>query len=857
MKISDHADHTEKLFGIRGEDIHRWIDGFFEHDGLDHSPRPGKMPKHDPYDHRKFRHCQEALEEAYRQFASIYTKEDIKNIFETHIKDDYGGYIPTRKDFENGMFTQKYHESLHQDDWNTILDNKELSEYFKGVKAYDEYRRPDHFVSSFGLRIVVPTVLAVILFITSIYLVVLPVVKNSMMSQKKNLIKELTATAVSIADLYILQNKVGILSKEDAKKLAAKKIQAMRYGEQNKDYFFITDMTPRMVMHPYRLELIGQDLTNYTDDENKSGKHLFVEFVKLVEQYDEGYLEYLWQWQDDKETSVPKLSYVKGVPEWNWVIGTGIYINDVKEEIRRLKRDLYFTFSGITLGLALILGYIIYQSHNIENRKKRAEILLHDAKDRYRALVESSNEGYMLEADGEILYTNNTLKKIVGYSDEVLRNPAIVRSLFPQRPINGPVLEHFTKLFQAGVEPAEFEAEMMTKSGKVIDIIISTSKIFLLEKKGHVISFRPITRKVYGGANPLQKDGSIYGAIKSEVSIQIAKSDSTGGVVTALNQLPELIRTMIDNGTKPDNLRRVIGEAYDAAITRFIDLSIEELGEPPVGFSFISMGSNARHDMTLFSDQDNGLIFEDCSQVDLEATRRYFLHLAERVCSQLDKAGYSYCEGLIMASNPQWCLSLSEWKKNFSEWIIHSTADSILEFNVFFDLRSTYGDNGLVGELHEHIFETTRNNEQFFINYAENCLSYDQPLHKSGRIKTEKQAGVKTVNLKECLRPMEIFCRIYALKYDIREANTVARLKKLAWWGDISSKEYLEMIYIFDHIWHLRFMNQIAEYTELRKVNDSLILEDLTDIEQQNLKNVLAKVSIFHDKVKKDFLSNA
>ncbi len=104
---------------------------------------------------------------------------------------------------------------------------------------------------------------------------------------------------------------------------------------------------------------------------------------------------------------------------------------------------------------------------------------------------------------------------------------------------------------------------------------------------------------------------------------------------------------------------------------------------------------------------------------------------------------------------------------------------------------------------------------------------------------------------------MEIFCRIYALKYDIREANTVARLKKLAWWGDITSEDYREMIYIFDHIWQLRFMNQIAEYTELRKVNDSLILDDLTELEQKNLKNVLAKISIFHDKINRDFLHHS
>lgn len=854
MKISDHADHTEKLFGIRGDDIHKWMDGFFEHDGADHHLRKGKILDYNPYDHRKFRHCQEALDEAYAEFTGVYKKQDIKNIFETHIKDDYNGYIPTRNDFENSMFTEKYHDSLHQDDWNPILDSEELFDYFEGVKNYDEYKRPNYFITTFGMRIVIPTVVAIILFVTSIYFVVVPVIETSMMNQKREMIKELTVSAISIAEQYISLSKNEVLSEKDAQKRAAEEIESMRYGDQKKDYFFITDMTPRMIMHPYRQELIGTNLSDYTDTENKSGKRLFVEFVDLVKKSHEGYLEYQWQWKDDSNTSVPKLSYVRGIPEWDWVVGTGVYINDVKEEIVRLKKHLYITFLIITFGLILVMSYIIYQSHTIEAKKKKAEILLHEAKDRYRALVETSNEGYILEAEGKIIYSNRRLIRMIGYSEQELHEHTIWSTIFPHTPLNLPVLQHFISLFHGVAEPAEFEAQLLTKDGQEIDIILSTSKIFLSEKKGHVISFRPITRKIYSRAIPFEKDVTNYRGLTSDVIRQIEESKTAGSVVEALNRMPNLIRTMIDAGSTPGNLRRVIGGAYDAAITKFIELSIEELGKPPVEFSFISMGSNARHDMTLFSDQDNAIVFEDCAVDELKKIRRYFLHLAERVCKRLDQAGYSYCEGWIMATNPQWCLSVTEWKKNFTHWIINSSPDSILEANVFFDLRSTYGSEKLVDQLQQHVFETNRKHEQFFVNYAKNCLSYTQPLNRMGQIKTQVNDGVRSVNLKECLRPMEIFCRIYALKYDIREANTVARLKKLAQWGDISRKEYREMVFIFDHIWNLRFMNQIIEYTDLRRVNDSLDLDELTQIEQENLKNVLARISIFQDKVSKDFL---
>ena len=82
----------------------------------------------------------------------------------------------------------------------------------------------------------------------------------------------------------------------------------------------------------------------------------------------------------------------------------------------------------------------------------------------------------------------------------------------------------------------------------------------------------------------------------------------------------------------------------------------------------------------------------------------------------------------------------------------------------------------------------------------------------------------------------------------------MARLKGLLAQEEIDAKTFREMVYIFDHIWQLRFMNQIIEYTDLRKVNDVLAINDLTKLEQKNLKNVLSRISLFHDKVQRDFL---
>ncbi|MGX1926821.1 DUF294 nucleotidyltransferase-like domain-containing protein [Vibrio sp. NH-7] len=851
MKISEHADRTEHLYGIRAEDIHRWIDGFFDYSGQGHNETMAKKVDFDPYSHRRFRHCKEALAEAIQEFGDKYTSQQIKDVLETHIRDDYHGYLPTRADFENGSFTAKYHDTSHHAQLGDVLDESELADYFSGLSAVQSEQ--DSPLSRFGLRIVLPTISAIILFVTAIIYLILPLVEASMVGQKQQMLKELTSTAVSVVDRYVEMEKRGEISLEEAQRKAALDIKAMRYGPENKDYFFITDMHPRMIMHPYRSDLTNQDLTHYYESEKSSDFPIFVELVKLVESSHEGYLEYLWQWKDDATITAPKMTYVEGVEEWQWVVGTGVYLEDVQQEIDHLESTLYRVFVAITLGLALIMFYVIAQSKAMEKRKMRAEVALHEAKNRYKALVESSNEGYILEADGKIVFSNTRLHQLLGYTDTELKSQTIWQQLFSTAEQNSQVLEHLLKLFSYEAEPNEFEAQIVTKSGREIDIILSTSRIFLSEKLGHVISFRPIVRKVYGASFHSMTASSDYRKTSSSIVADIEQGESHSHVVESLNRLTDLIREMIAAGTRPDHLRRLIGQTYDAAICRFIELTIEEIGEPPVPFSFLSFGSNARHDMTLFSDQDNAIVFETPDDQDLKATRRYFLHLAEKVCAMLNQAGYRYCDGLIMASNHQWCLSEKEWQANFSRWIEQATPEGILELNVFFDIRSTFGEFALADKIQSHIQHLLKQNPEFLNVYAQNCMNHAIPLDSDGQLMTEKSEGRAMINLKDCLRPMEIFCRLYALKHDIRECNTIERLKGLFAAQEIDARTYREMVYIFDHIWHLRFMNQVIEYSDLRHINDNLTVSDLTVLEQQNLVNVLNRSMMFHQKVLQDF----
>ncbi len=265
---------------------------------------------------------------------------------------------------------------------------------------------------NFFLRIILPTLLAFIMFTISFFTFIIPSFEENLLRSKREMITELTNSAWSILKDFNSEYEAGSMTLEKAKKEGIAVIKNLRYGEENKDYFWITDEYPTMVMHPYRPELDSTDLSEYSDP---SGKKLFVEFVKVVKNDGRGYVDYMWQWKDDSTRIVPKLSFVKEFRPWGWIIGTGIYIEDVKDEIARLTGNLIYVSLGILFLVGLSLFYIGRQSFKIEHERQDAEEGLRESESKYRALVEASTDGLIMILEGEIVYANNALLDILGY----------------------------------------------------------------------------------------------------------------------------------------------------------------------------------------------------------------------------------------------------------------------------------------------------------------------------------------------------------------------------------------------------------------------------------------------------------
>ncbi len=284
-------------------------------------------------------------------------------------------------------------------------------------------------------RIFLPTVLMILLFAGSIFFYLLPSMKTGFMNNKKHTIHELSGAVVD--SLGYLNER--LLRKEITEKqahaLGQELVRAMRYGPEDKDYFWINDFTPRMIMHPYRPDLDGTDLSNYTD---KQGKALFVEFVKVVREHGGGFVDYYWQWKDQPNKVVRKLSYVREFEPWGWIIGTGIYLDDVQEEMAVYRNRITVLFLGILFIIACLQFYVLRQTalteekkFKVMNQRERLVRALQEGEERYRTVADFAYDWEIwVGVDGSIQYCSPASERVTGYPPEkFFEKPELVREI--------------------------------------------------------------------------------------------------------------------------------------------------------------------------------------------------------------------------------------------------------------------------------------------------------------------------------------------------------------------------------------------------------------------------------------------
>jgi CBS domain-containing protein len=398
----------------------------------------------------------------------------------------------------------------------------------------------------FILRIVLPAIIAMLLFAVALLDIILPAFERSLMDRKREMIRELVNSAWGILAEAEQEARTGLASREQAQQLAMRRIETMRYGREGKDYFWLQDMHPHILMHPYRPELNGQDVSDFRDPR---GVRIFVEFTDLVRRQNEGFIDYVWQWKDDPHRLVPKESYIRGFAPWGWIIGTGLYIEDVRAEIIRFERRLMRISWAIAGLIALLLLFVIRQSLLLERRRREAEGGLRETTERYRALVETAAEGTLLLVEGRCRYANPTLLRRLGYAGNEIELLDLADVLPPQ-PSNEPAWIAVRLLRPGEERSAGIEAVLKARDGKQLECLLFLSRISVAGKDGLVLQARDLApRRTPEPENPM---------VQNERDKQLA--EAAGNVPAGLFRARALQRsTVLEANRKAVELLPLLG----------------------------------------------------------------------------------------------------------------------------------------------------------------------------------------------------------------------------------------------------------------------------------------------------------
>ena len=217
--------------------------------------------------------------------------------------------------------------------------------------------------------------------------------------------------------------------------------------------------------------------------------------------------------------------------------------------------------------------------------------------------------------------------------------------------------------------------------------------------------------------------------------VQIGTTIRQAHQIEELQQTASDIRSMAHNmmaqGVAAEHLTQFISAFNDLLTARIIELELAKISSDSLAascnFCWLALGSEGRFEQTLNTDQDNALIFNVPEGSTANQVRAEFLPIALRINEMLALCGFPLCKGKVMASNPQWCLSLEEWKRTFTSWITQSTQDSLLNSSIFFDFRALFGDKALADKLREWLLNIASDNGRFLRQLAEAAMSFRPP----------------------------------------------------------------------------------------------------------------------------------
>jgi len=193
--------------------------------------------------------------------------------------------------------------------------------------------------------------------ISGVYVIayVLPQMRDSLMHEKEVKTQEEVEVAYGMMQFCLNLERTGLVTKTEAQTYALAALNGLRYGENKDGYFWVNDHQPVMLLEPFRPDLVN---INVSDIQDTRGNYIFQDIVSLVQSEGGGFYTYYWQYKDEQGHDAPKLSYVKEFEPWGWIIGTGIYTEDVTQAMNTQRTYVLLAYGGVAL-VGLVLFWVL------------------------------------------------------------------------------------------------------------------------------------------------------------------------------------------------------------------------------------------------------------------------------------------------------------------------------------------------------------------------------------------------------------------------------------------------------------------------------------------------------------------
>lgn len=323
----------------------------------------------------------------------------------------------------------------------------------------------------------------------------------------------------------------------------------------------------------------------------------------------------------------------------------------------------------------------------------------------------------------------------------------------------------------------------------------------------------------------------------------IFQQQSTEDLALLSTQLKDCFVRMVNEDANSHMVGRAMSEIGRSFKQRLLELAEQEFGAPPIPYCFLALGSMARDEQLIVTDQDNAIILDN--RYDADKHGEYFIQLAKFVCDGLATCGYSYCSGDIMATNPEYRKTQSQWETCFTDWIDDPNPQALLNCSIFFDLTGVYGRVKWAEQLNGFILRRAKKNNRFLACLARNAINRKPPLGFFKDFVMENDGRHNnSINLKRRgTAPLADLIRIHALAIGSQSQNSFQRLEDIIEAGILPKSKGQDLYHAMELISLVRLRHQALDIEYEREPDNNIEPENMSDFERRNLKDAFLVLS--------------